>query len=102
MGRSIRLVGSGLLGRLRVRKHEEYDANGAVDAVYDSRSHEPAQIVDGQDRGPDGFVKHSLHGWVLRRSGAGRRTWTYAGEGIPSAVFQPPSMRWAMERQVPT
>ena len=67
-------------------EHEEYDARGALVAVYESWScgGEAAPPGSGH-RG--GFVKYSPHGWVLRRSAvpprgvAGR-----AGEGAVTSA----------------
>jgi hypothetical protein len=64
-------------------EHEEYDARGALVAVYESWA-----CGGGGDAAPPrsgrrgGFVKYSPHGWVLRRSDAPPRGVAgRAGEG---------------------
>ena len=79
-------------------EHEEYDACGALVAVYESRSHGAAPPAAGQGGG-GGFVKYSPHGWVLRRSEADARRRTRAG-GVeaPPLAHGPPSARRGMAR----
>lgn len=51
-------------------EHEEYDARGALIAVYESWTTRGAVPPGADDAGGiEGFVKYSPHGWVLRRSG---------------------------------
>jgi len=69
-------------------EHEEYDARGALVAVYESWAHggggEPAPPRSGH-RG--GLVKYSPHGWVLRRSAVPPRVVAgRAGEGAAVAA----------------
>ena len=79
---SVPLARPGMAGGWRW-EHEEYDARGALVAVYESWARggggETALSRSG-DRG--GFVKYSPHGWVLRRSGSPPRVvGGRAGEG---------------------
>ena len=67
-GHSLRLVRAAPRGGTWEREHEEYDARGALVAVYESWSCGDASPAGG--RGGGGFVKYSPHGWVLRRSKA--------------------------------
>jgi hypothetical protein len=64
-GHSLRRVASGPGDGLGPWEHEEYDGEGRLVAVYESRPR----------RGGDGlaFVKYSPHGWVLSLSGRSPR-----------------------------
>ncbi len=72
-GHALRLVRAARLGgEVWEWEHEEYDARGALVAVYESWSRGAASPAGGRGAG-DGFVKYSPHGWVLRRSKAEAR-----------------------------
>ena len=98
-GHSVRLVGTVLRGRMLVWKHEEYDARGALVAVYESWSRGSARTTRGQESGLGGFVKYSPNGWVLQRSDAGARIGTRDADGEAfSTMLEPLSMRWPIQR----
>jgi hypothetical protein len=89
-GHSLRLVRTALRGDVWEWEHEEYDARGALVAVYESWSRGAASPAGGEGNG-GGFVKYSPNGWVLRRSDAGRRRTRACGEKVASPTTQPPS-----------
>ena len=93
-GHALRLVRAARLrGEVWEWEHEEYDARGALVAVYESWSRGAAPPTGGQGGGGGGFVKYSPHGWVLRRSDPECRR-ARAGEREVSSLFlQPPSLR---------
>ena len=92
-GHSLRLVRTALRGSdVREWEHEEYDARGALVAVYESWSCGDALPAGG--RGGGGFVKYSPNGWVLRRSKADARSRAQPDEETASPpTNQPPSLR---------
>ncbi len=52
-------------------EHEEYDAGGALVAVYESWTTQGADPLDADAaNGIEGFIKYSPHGWPLRRFGS--------------------------------
>jgi hypothetical protein len=82
-GHTLREVASAPLARPGVAggwrsEHEEYDARGALVAVYES-------WASGHGCG---FVKYSPHGWVLRRSDA--PPWAVAGSAGGGAASARP------------
>ena len=77
-GHSLRLVRTALRGDVWEWEHEEYDARGALVAVYES-------WASGHGCG---FVKYSPHGWVLRRSDA--PPWAVAGSAGGGAASARP------------
>ena len=99
-GHSLRLVRAAPRGgEVWEWEHEEYDARGALVAVFESWSRGAAPPTGGQGGGGGGFVKYSPQGWVLRRSGADGRRRTQAGEEkAPPPTHQPPSLRGGMVR----
>jgi hypothetical protein len=70
-------------------EHEEYDACGALVALYESRSRGAASPAGGQGGG-GGFVKYSPNGWVLGRSNAAARRPAHLGEEVFWPMDQPP------------
>ena len=95
-GHSLRLVRAAPRGETWEREHEEYDARGALVAVYESWSCGDASPAGG--RGGGGFVKYSPNGWVLRRSKADARSRARPGEEKASPLTnQPPSLRRTMQ-----
>ncbi len=96
-GHSLRLVHTAPRGEVWEWEHEEYDARGALVAVFESWSRGAASPAEGQGR-EGGFVKYSPNGWVLRRSGADARRRAQAGEKAPPPTSQPPSLRGSMVR----
>ena len=97
IGHSLRLVRAARRGGgAWEREHEEYDARGALVAVYESWSRGAAPPAGGRG----GFVKYSPNGWVLRRSDADARRRTRAGDGeeAPPLAHGPPSLRRGMVR----
>ncbi len=96
-GHSLRLVHTARRGEVWAWEHEEYDARGALVAVFESWSRGAASPAEGQGR-EGGFVKYSPNGWVLRRSGADARRRAQAGEKAPPPTSQPPSLRGSMVR----
>ncbi len=99
-GHALRLVRAARLGgEVWEWEHEEYDARGALVAVYESWSRGGAPPAGGQGGVGGGFVKYSPQGWVLRRSGAEARRRTQAGEDkVPPPTNRPPSLRWAIAK----
>jgi hypothetical protein len=99
-GHTLRLVRTARRGDVREWEHGEYDARGALAAVYESWSRGDASPAGGRGAG-GGFVKYSPHGWVLRRSGgdARRRTTLREEKALPP-TSQPPSLRRSMEGPV--
>ena len=92
-GHSLRLVRAARRGGgVWEREHEEYDARGALVAVYDSWSRGAAPPAGGRG----GFVKYSPNGWVLRRSDADARPSTRTGERASPPMNAPPSSRRSM------
>jgi len=68
-GHALRLVRAARLrGEVWEWEHEEYDARGALVAVYESWSCGGGEAVPPRSGHRGGFVKYSPHGWVLRRS----------------------------------
>ena len=99
-GHALRLVRAARLGgEVWEWEHEEYDARGALVAVYESWSRGGAPPTGGQGGVGGGFVKYSPQGWVLCRSDDGARRRAPTGEGrTPPPTSQPPSLRWSMGR----
>jgi hypothetical protein len=72
-GHTLREVASAPLARPGMAggwrwEHEEYDARGALVAVYESWSCGGGEAVPPRNGRRGGVVKYSPHGWVLRRS----------------------------------
>ena len=100
-GHTLRLVRAATRGDVREWEHEEYDARGALVAVYESWSRGAASPRAGGQGGGGGFVKYSPHGWVLRRSDTDtrRRAPSGGGKALPPTI-QPPSLRRTMQGPV--
>ena len=98
-GHALRLVRAARLrGEVWEWEHEEYDARGALVAVYESWSRGAAPPEGSQGGGLGGFVKYSPNGWVLRRSDADARRRARFGEGeVRSPMNQPRSLRNVIE-----
>ena len=95
-GHSLRLVRAATRGEAREWEHEEYDARGALVAVYESWSRGDASSAEARG----GFVKYSPQGWVLRRSKADALSRARpGGEEVFSAMNQPRSFRETIERR---
>ena len=72
-GHTLREVASAPLARPSMAggwrwEHEEYDARGALVAVYESWACGGGEAAPPGSGHRGGFVKYSPHGWVLRRS----------------------------------
>jgi hypothetical protein len=78
---SVPLARPGVAGGWRW-EHEEYDACGALVAVYESWACGGGEAARSGSGHCGGFVKYSPHGWVLRRSGTPPRGIAeHAGKG---------------------
>ena len=64
---SVPLARPGVAGGWRW-EHEEYDARGALVAVYESWATGCGEAALPRSGHRGGFVKYSPHGWVLSRS----------------------------------
>ncbi len=82
-------------------EHEEYDAYGALVAVYESRSRGAAPPAGGQGGG-GGFVKYSPNGWVLGWSNAARHPAQPGEDEVFSPMAQPPGPQRSRGAGLPT
>jgi hypothetical protein len=96
-GHTLRKVASSPLARPSMTggwrwEHEEYDARGALVAVYESWACGGGEAAPPGSGHRGGFVKYSPHGWVLSRSAtqprvvAGREAEGAAAPARPAAA----------------